>query len=82
MIKGGCCSNAFYLAELYLGLGTKVPKMVSADKVIGVRSSWQSEKLASQRKESSGHKNSFFSLCPSREIGGERTRGAGKPVIK
>lgn len=71
----------FGRGEIYLGSGTKDLKRVSADKAIGVRSSWQSEKVAIQRNESSGHSNSFFTLCSSWEIGGEKTRQTGKPII-
>lgn len=69
--------------EIHLGSGTKDLERVSADKAIGVRSSWQSEKVAIQRKESSGPSNSFFTLCSSiGGIGGEKTRETGKPIIR
>lgn len=76
-----CCFNAFIWQRCTWDQERKMQKRVSR-KGIEVRSSWQSEKVEMQRKESSNHNDSSFSVCSSREIGGKKIRGAGGPVIR
>ena len=70
------------MEELYERSETEDLKRGSADKAVGARSSWQSEKVEIQRKESRNYSNRFLTLCSCREMGGANTRRAREPVIR